>query len=533
MPQVTPDFDVIIVGSGPAGVSAAFPLVKSGLRVLMMDGGQEAAIAHPTQPFLTSRAKDIDQWRWMVGEDFYALQMREAVSPKLRVPTHDYVFDNFLVANKIAAQNFVAVGSLATGGLSNAWGCGVARLSEAELSEFPCHASDMDSPYETVARRMGISGCNNDDMKDYFGLDAWSQQPIKMDTLHEYLYARYTNRRAKFVPLGFRLGRSRVAALSEDHAGRLACNNSGNCLWGCHRRSLYSAADDLPSLRQYKNFHEMNGFIVDDLIRNGDILSVQGQINRTKERRTFTANKVMLAAGTLATTRLALHALRHEKPVQLLSCPTAAFLFWLPHLLGEPRVSAFGLGQLSFSLTLRNDITAFGSTFGTTGITISEFVRHLPLQRRYGIDLLRGLLSSCLVGNVFLPGNLSTSEAKLRKDGSLFVTGGYNESVPDIMAEAAKKLRKSYWQLGALILPGSFTIGHPGGDIHYAGTLPMRGNPSVCETNAIGELQGLMGVHVVDGACLPSLSEKSHTLTLMANADRISRAVAEQMNVTY
>ena len=528
---MTPDFDVIIVGSGPAGVSAAFPLVEAGLRVLMMDGGREATIAPPAQPFLSSRAKDIDQWRWMVGKDFHALQMREAVSPKLRVPTHDYVFDNFLDANKIVAQNFVAVGSLATGGLSNAWGCGVARLSESELSDFPCHASDLDSSYEIVARRIGISGRNDDDMADYFGLDSWSKQPVKMDSLHQYLYARYVNRRTKFLPMGFRLGRSRVAALSEDHAGRLACDNSGNCLWGCHRRSLYSAAEDLPLLRQYKNFHEAHGFIVDGLIRDGEILSVQGQVNRTKERRTFTAFKVMLAAGTLATTRLALQALRHEQPVQLLSCPTAAFLLWLPRLLGELRVSAFGLGQLSFSLALRNDITAFGSTFSTTGISISEFVRHLPLQRRFGIDLLRGMLSSCLVGNIFLPGNLSTSAAELKEDGSLLVSGGYSESVTDIMIEASRRLRKEYRHLGALMLPGSFTVGRPGGDIHYAGTLPMRKTPTLGETDSLGALKGFEGIHVVDGASLPSLTEKSHTLTLMANADRIGRVIAKKMIV--
>ena len=40
---------------------------------------------------------------------------------------------------------------------------------------------------------------------------------------------------------------------------------------------------------------------------------------------------------------------------------------------------------------------------------------------------------------------------------------------------------------------------------------------------------GLEGVHVVDGACLPSLTEKSHTLTIMANADRIGRNLARQM----
>ena len=38
------DFDVIIVGSGPAGVSATFPLVESGVKVLMVDGGKQEDI---------------------------------------------------------------------------------------------------------------------------------------------------------------------------------------------------------------------------------------------------------------------------------------------------------------------------------------------------------------------------------------------------------------------------------------------------------------------------------------------------------
>ena len=34
-------FDVIVVGSGPAGVSAAYPLIKAGLKVAIIDGGLE------------------------------------------------------------------------------------------------------------------------------------------------------------------------------------------------------------------------------------------------------------------------------------------------------------------------------------------------------------------------------------------------------------------------------------------------------------------------------------------------------------
>ena len=54
MSPVAPDFDVIIVGSGPAGVSAAFPLLEAGLKVLMVDGGREANTPPPASPYLTS-----------------------------------------------------------------------------------------------------------------------------------------------------------------------------------------------------------------------------------------------------------------------------------------------------------------------------------------------------------------------------------------------------------------------------------------------------------------------------------------------
>ena len=94
------------------------------------------------------------------------------------------------------------------------------------------------------------------------------------------------------------------------------------------------------------------------------------------------------------------------------------------------------------------------------------------------------------------------------------------------MSRAASLLRSSYWQLGALLLPGSFTPGAPGGDIHYAATLPMRARPDVGETDANGLLAGTNRVYIVDGACLPVQGEKSHTLTIMANADRIGNHVA-------
>lgn len=527
---MTQDFDIIVIGSGPAGVSIAFPLVESGLRILMIDAGKQASIFPPKTNFLSARSSDIEQWKWMVGEDFYALKQSGAVSPKLRVPSHSYVFEEFEQRNQISGNNFITIGSLATGGLSNAWGCGVARFSDKEMSHFPFPASELDASYAAISQRIGISGKVDDDLSDYFGLDEYSQPPIPMDALHTHMSQRYLNHRKKLNSQGFRLGRSRVAVLSEDIAGRKACNLSGNCLWGCSQHSMYSSKNELPGLRNHKNFSELSGFIVDGLSRCNGHWTVEGQVTSNNERKAITASKIVMAAGTLATTRIVLKTLNHRHPVTLLSCPTAAFLLWLPRFLGSSKKSGFGLGQLSFSLELHNNITAFGSTFATTGLPLSEFVRHLPFQRRYGIDLLRSLLSSCVVGNIFLPGHLTDAAAQLQSDNSLSVEGKYSDTVVPIMDKTAKKLRRAYWSIGSILLPGSFTIGCPGGDIHYAGTLPMREAPSIGETSLVGEVKGLDGVFVVDGSSLPILSEKSHTLTIMANADRIGRQLVNGLS---
>jgi choline dehydrogenase-like flavoprotein len=521
------DFDVLIVGSGPAGVSAAFPLLDAGLRVLMVDGGREGRVAPPSGQLLELRQRDLRQWTWMVGQDFHALRQADAVSPKLRVPTHADVFEGFEAANRINARDFIAVGSMARGGLSNAWGCGVAKLSAHELADFPFAAGELEPSYEAVVRRIGVSGAVTDDLTDYFGLDDWAQPPVALDVLQGGLLRNYEARRASLTARGFRLGRSRVAVLTSGKDGRQACDLSGNCLWGCDRRSLYSATEDMRLLEVRAGFHYRPGFIVERLVHAGSLRGVEGYDSVGSE--TLRARRVILAAGTLASTRLALQALGTRTTVPLQSCPTAAFMLWAPRWLGRARTPAFGLGQLSFALTLSEHVTGFGSLFDTTGIPVTEFARYIPLGKRNSIDILSGLLSSCVAGNLFLPGRLSKASLRLDSDTSLHVRGAYGDEVAGLMALARHRLRLHFVRLGAMLMPSSFTIGQPGGDIHYACSLPMRHRPVSGETDAWGELAGCDGVHVVDGASLPTLVEKSHTLTIMANADRIGRHLAREM----
>jgi len=75
------------------------------------------------------------------------------------------------------------------------------------------------------------------------------------------------------------------------------------------------------------------------------------------------------------------------------------------------------------------------------------------------------------------------------------------------------------------MLLGSFVPGAAGADLHYASTLPIRKHPTAYECKLSGQIDSLPGLYLVDGASLPKLPAKAHTLTIMANADRIARAI--------
>lgn len=527
---MNPDFDVIIVGSGPSGVSAAFPLLNAGLRVLMVDGGAVPNQAFPVEDFISWRSNDKYQFKRMVGDDYHALKKQDGDSPKLRIPSLGYVFDQFKVVNKINSDGFVAVGSLASGGLSNAWGCGVAQYSNEELESFPFPAADIKKSYEDIVVRIGISGGCNDDMSSYFGLDQWSQPPIDLDDIHKHFLSRFQKSRDCLIGRGFRLGRTRLAVLSRDFKGRQGCSLTGNCLWGCYRKSMYSASDELPALMKFSNFKYISGFVVSELINRSDGLAgIGGKMIPQNAYQEITASKILLGAGTLASTRLALNFLKYREPFSLLSCPTAAFMMWVPRYFGQIKKSTFGSGQLAFHIKTDKGVSAYGATFPTTAIPVSEFVAHMPLGARAGIRFLRNILSSCVVGNLFLPGIFGGAKGQLNKLGGLDLSHSKNSSIDDSMKGVARVLRSSYAKLGGVLLPGSFTVGHPGGDIHYSGTIPMRLKPRIGEAGPNGALTGAKNIHMIDGACLPLLSEKPHTLTIMANADRIGRIVANEL----
>ncbi len=537
---MNPPHDVIIVGSGPAGVSAAWPMLAAGLRVLMLDQGDTGPITDADdRGYLDIRRDDAGQWRRFLGDDFSALKGRHDVSPKLKAPGNAYVFRGFRQAYDIHTDNFQAIGSLAQGGLSNVWGAGAYAYDDRDLAGFPIRRDDLTPSFVAVAKRMGISGVADGALGAFYGDDLPLQPPVELHENMRRLLDR-SSRRAEFAQrIGVRFGRARNAVLTQPMDGRGACTLDDRCLWGCPRGAIYSASADMENLRSHPDFTYRRGAFVRSMRREGDIYRLaHGPAAEAHPTGEASARVVVLAAGTLGSTKLALEFIGFlGRDLPVLSNPAFATAFHMPERLGVALPEkGFALGQLAFVADDADDPAAYahGVLFAATSLPAADLARHMPLTRPGARRLARLLMPGLLLANCYLPGSMSRNTLKVDKHGGrtrLVIAGAHDPDLMSRVTDVRSRLSRLLLRLGAVALPGGTRMTRPGADVHYAGTLPMTrdSRTSGPVTDAHGQLAGCDGLFIADGAVLSRVAAKNPTMTIMANADRIGCHVAARL----
>ncbi len=521
---------IAVIGCGPAGVTAARPLIDAKLPVVMIDAGFDFKSAAPKErPTLHRiRSGHPDAWRYLAGDDLRGMRLMPSVSPKLRLAANPENFSEFAAANAIHTDNFVAIGALAHGGLSNDWGAVTFAYDRADMSDWPIGPGDLAPSYRKISERIGISGPDIDEL-DRDAPPLVLQDPLTLSALEARIAARYGYGH-RHRSDEFRLGRTRMAVLTADHPGRGACTLDNACMLGCDQGSIYSSAQEIPELARAPNVTFEHGFVVDRLRRDSSGWTIEGRDRRTGARRVLNAAKVILATGALASTRLGLDcAGATGETVRLENSPAFAFPVLFPSALGTAvPTRSFGLAQLAFTLSLGSGDPAdelLGLLYPAGANSATEFLARMPVTRPGGIGLLREMIPAMMIAFCFFPGRYSDNRARLvqSREGipQLMIEGGHVAGFPRLAHATLRRLRRHFFRLGGFVLPGSQQTFKPGADVHYAGPLAMG-----LHSNRLGEINGAPGLHAVDGAALPTMSARNPTLTIMANADRIGTALA-------
>ena len=267
--RATRRWSVVIVGDGPAGVAAAFPLVERGIDVLMLGGAPHNIEPPQGAETLADIRKDPDQWRMLVGEQYEALDNLGALSPKFRVPSYSRLFSGFNERYRVHTRNFTSVGTLAGGGLATGWGAGVSMFDDGDLAEYPLALRDLLPSYRRVSERIGVSG-TNDDMSATLGHDDHLLPPTECGASAQALLSRYGRRRRRERSRGVLLGRGRNAVITRERGERGGCVPCGRCLWGCPRKAIWAATYDLPALKRRTNFKHIAGGFATALVKRED-----------------------------------------------------------------------------------------------------------------------------------------------------------------------------------------------------------------------------------------------------------------------
>lgn len=515
------NFDVVIVGAGPAGVSAAWPLAKRGIKVLIVDAGLDRSVDTPGQPISMHALRTGRMSAEHLDLGAYAFNSDRDTSPRTRMLPDHAGTSTYLEENEVVCSGFAAVGALTKGGLSTIWGNSVSQFDAVDMNEWPISPDDLQPYYRETSVRIGVSGRSDDDMSPVLGADMELDPAIEPSGVAKALISRYRPNEAP----EFLLGAPRNAVLSRSRSGRLACQLDKSCILGCPIGATYSAASELGELSRYGNVSVVSEIVIGSIEKDGGRWGVHGKNRRTGEPWSYSCENVVVAAGVLASTKLVLKAKKEfDRRRRLINNPAATLVYFLPRQMGKglPE-TGFGMAELSYQLGGGQD-AVFGLLYGADSFLAGDLA-NMPLISRVGArDLLRSILPAMALSMLYFPGSRSENTISLDSSGNLHVSGGVRDGFESERKLIFQKVSRSFRSLGALMIPGVSRMVRPGAEVHYAGTLPMGRDTSIdCE------VKDMPGLFVVDGSVLPSLPAKSHTFTVMANSLRVGTKLAARL----
>lgn len=293
------EYDVIIVGSGAGGATAAYVLVNRGLKVILLEAGR---MLNPAKDFMThARPWDV-QFRgdgkpgeydglWKINEYTAHLYTNPRKEP----------YDSL--------ERFHWTRLRAVGGRTNTWGRSCFRHGPMDFKtksrqgfgeDWPIGYEDLAPYYDRVERLVGISGAGDGYFNMPDGVYAGPPHPWRCTEV---------DLRDKLSRLGVPVISERTAVLSVPYDGRPACHYCGACGVGCDVRARFSSLDVIiPKLRQKKNFTLRTNAVAHQVLVNQEGRAIGVSFIDTNDGKEYDvrSHAVVLAASTGETGRILL-----------------------------------------------------------------------------------------------------------------------------------------------------------------------------------------------------------------------------------
>jgi len=562
----TKEYDAIVVGSGISGGWAAKELTEKGLKVLVLERGEE--LQHSVD-YLGEHAPD---WKM----PFNGKPDREEEKEEYPIQSQNYAFseatkhfynndnDNPYIRHEDKPFNWIRADVV--GGRSLLWGRQTYRLSEQDFKanevdgtgiSWPVSYDEIAPWYSYVEKFVGISG-QAEGLKQL--PDSEFLPPMKMHALEKTVKERL---KEKAPELTMTIGR--VAILTENHNNRAACHYCGPCHRGCSTGSYFSShSSTLPAARATNNLTLRANSVVEKLIfddETGKISEVHVIDAKTMERHRFKAKIFFLCASTIGSTQILLNSKSEKFPNGLANSSGVLGKYLMDHYL-----ESGGLG------VFLDDMDSYYYGNRPNGIYIPRF-RNLEDKKENDLDFIRGYgyqgqaVRTDWANNFNKKGFGADLKDTLRKPATnIFVLSGFLECLPresnkitldpdkldrfgipqvsvefnwsdnelkmaHDMKEQAKRIFKAAGAVYIASAEGTEADEEPIGGmaIHEMGTARMGDDPKTSVLNKYNQAHDVPNLFVTDGSFMTSSSCVNPSLTYMAFTARACDYAVKQL----
>jgi len=520
----------VVLGSGPASTMCAVALVERGVRVLMIDPGEQLEQARSRVVEDALRASSHAQW----GSELSRM-VRENTSPDVRgLPRKlaygsDFPFRWKEHGVELHQENVETLTSHAIGGLSNVWGANILPLLSNDTRDWPFPVETLGAFYRKVAARIPVSA-RVDGLAELFPLFTDNPSPLQLSSQAKSFLSDLSVSKDALKDSGISFGASRLAVRVDASAGGPGCVSCGLCLYGCPHRLIYSSGQTVDVLRTSSSFEYRSGFTAYRLEEREDGCIVHLRSVASGCAEEVRGAKVFVGCGAVCTTALMLRSLdAYGQEIRLRD--SQYFLTPFLRFRGPRGVTTEDLHTLSQVAMELFDNKISSNFVHLLFYTYNDMYRR-ALERLLGKSrhlvqpLVTAMLGRLMVIQGYLHSDLSgsvgvTVERTADSQERITLRGYENPATRVAVSGVHRKLFGLARSLRGVPLTLMTQVGAVGKGYHLGGSFPMRSNPGRFETDTLGRLPEFRRIHLVDASIFSSVPATNITFPAMANAYRI------------
>lgn len=530
-------FDILVIGSGMAGLHAVYDATVQGFSVGMLDVGEddhaplESGIS---ASFEETRREDPRQHEIFLGADFSAIgagTLDRGHAGSMTAGRRGYIVRGGERYAPLQSDATV-LQSFALGGLSEAWGGACDFFDDAELRAVGIPPEELSRHYPIIIERIGVSGPPGP-----FPL----QSAAKVDENADAILKTYASRREQIAHAGFTLSPASLALLTKDLGSRKKTAYRDMDFWDNIGRSVYRGHYTLEELSEHKNFSYLPDMLVTSVWEHNGVAEVSATSTRSKETYVFTAKAVIVAAGAINTTRILLKSFKlFERPAPVILKNNYLVPCLMPAKIGRamphPRRHSFCQLVMRGSDRAEGMVVPYVQLYSYNSLLLYKLLRFIPLPAPEALEAASIIAPAMVLADIRFPGVMEPahrSALHTDTDGKEYLKIEFpeNQETALLQKQKVRAVKRALRALG--LLPLASVKGAYGSTSHYASGVPFQNEHSEdssaipLSTNTHGQLDGSPRIFVADSASWRALPAKPPGLTIMANANRVGGHVID------